>query len=199
MSIFVEYKKDIRTLGIDDSAFIRDKSTKTFVFGVVTRGYSIIEGILRTEILVDGLNATKAITDMIKQSKFRNQIKAIFLRSATIGAFNLINMPKLFEEIQIPVITVLSQAPNANKVKKALIRLKDRKQREEIISVNPAIKSMQFYNNSGRRCKIYFQQIGIEYDLQVKKLLEISSYVACYPECLRIADLIGKSFKNFII
>ena len=54
-------KENNRTIGIDDAAFNREKSTKTFVFGVVVRGYSLVEGVLRTEVQIDGISATKKI------------------------------------------------------------------------------------------------------------------------------------------
>ena len=62
MNILV-VKSNIRTIGIDDAAFQREKSSKTFVFGVVIRGHSFAEGILRTDVEIDGMNATDKISN----------------------------------------------------------------------------------------------------------------------------------------
>ena len=190
-------KSNVRTIGIDDAAFQREKSSKTFVFGVVIRGYSLVEGVLRTEIEIDGMDATDKICSMITKSKFHKQLKAIILGSSTIGAFNIINLNFLYEQTSIPAITVLPQLPKSNEVKEALSHLQDWKNRYDILDSNPPIHKMEFLNQIGRKCNAYVQQIGFEEIEMVKDILQITSYSSATPECLRLADLIGRSFKSF--
>ena len=192
-------KTHIRTIGIDDAAFQRDKSSKTFVFGVVVRDYSLIEGVLRTEIEIDGLDATLKIADMIVQSKFQNQLKAIILGSSTIAAFNVININLLNEKTEIPIINVLNQLPNDIEVKKALSHLPDWELRYEILTNNPPIQRVEFENQIGNKYEANIQQVGFSRLREVKNILEITSFSSSIPECLRIADLIGQSFKTFIM
>ncbi|MCG3215251.1 MAG: DUF99 family protein [Candidatus Heimdallarchaeota archaeon] len=192
-------KSNVRTIGIDDAAFQREKSSKAFVFGVIIRGYSLVEGVLRTEVEVDGKDATERICQMLIQSKFHNQVKSIFLGSATIAAFNIIDLNFLYEHTSIPVVTILSQIPNEDEVKNAISHLVDWKKRYEILSSNPPIQQINFVNQLGRKCSMYIQYAGFERITEVQKLLEIASYSSCIPECLRLADLIGQSFKSFII
>ena len=191
-------KKQIRTIGIDDAAFTRDKSSKTFVFGVIVRGSNLVEGIVKTEIVVDGLDATNKIGKMIIQSKFSNQLKAIILNSTTIGAFNIINMYELYEITGIPVITILTKLPNDEEVEKALSNFTDFQKRFETLQNNPSREVIIFENQNKQKCKVYVQQIGLESIREVKMLLSFIVNSSCVPECLRLADLIGKSFKDFI-
>lgn len=190
-------KAHIRTIGIDDSAFQRGKSSKTFVFGVVVRDYSLIEGILRTEVEIDGLDATLKIADMIQQSKFQNQLKAIILGSSTIAAFNVINLNLLNEKTKIPIINILNQLPNDAEVKKALSHLPDWEFRYNILANNPPIQRIEFENQIGNKYKVNIQQIGFDELKELKNILKITSFSSSIPECLRIADLIGQSFKTF--
>ncbi|OLS33218.1 MAG: hypothetical protein HeimAB125_00950 [Candidatus Heimdallarchaeota archaeon AB_125] len=192
-------KKNIRTIGIDDAAFSREKSTETFVFGVVVRGNNLVEGVLRTKILVDGLDATEKIIEMINRSKFQNQIKAIVLGSATIAAFNIINMVEIFQKTAIPIISILHKLPDNAEVKKALVHLPDWEKRFEILMSNPALEKIEFINVSGRACKIYVQYLGFKDTNEIKNLLKNTCYTSCIPESLRFADMIGQSFKDYMM
>jgi endonuclease V-like protein UPF0215 family len=192
-------KKDIRTIGIDDAAFQREKSKKTFVFGVIVRGYNLIEGILRTEIEVDGMDATEKISQMINTSKFIDQLKAIILGSSTIAAFNIIDMRKLYDNTSIPVLTILPQLPNENDVKRALSHLEDWKERYDVLSKNPPLQKINFKNQINRNCKMYIQHIGFIEDRDIKEILQFTTSSSSIPESLRLADMIGQSFKNHIL
>lgn len=192
-------KENIRTIGIDDAAFDRSISTKTFVFGIVVRGNSLVEGVIRTEIQVDGIDATEKIVEMIIESKFHEQLRAIFLRSSTIAAFNVINMNTLFEKTSIPVITLLSELPNEKDVKTAVSNLPEWKKRLSILNSNPPIKKINYRNKDNRDCKSFIQQVGLENDKEIRELLQLACFSSCIPESLRLADKIGQSFKNFVL
>jgi len=192
-------KKHIRTIGIDDAAFSREKSLKCFVFGVVVRGNNLVEGVLRTEITVDGLDATERIITMIKESKFLNQVKTIVLGSATIAAFNVINMEEIYQKTAIPTISIFHTPPNDAEVKKALSHLPDWEKRLEILMSNPNLEKVEFINQSGRKCKTYVQYLGFSNINEVKNLLQITTYSSCVPESLRLADIIGQSFKDYLL
>ncbi|MCG3226441.1 MAG: DUF99 family protein [Candidatus Heimdallarchaeota archaeon] len=192
-------KKNIRIIGIDDAAFQRESSTNTFVFGVIMRGYNLVEGILRTTVKVDGLDATEKISKMIIESKFIDQLKAIVLGSSTIAAFNIIDLRKLYENTSIPVMTVLSQLPNEKEVKGALSHLVDWEERYEVLKLNPPLQKMEFKNQMNRICNTYVQHIGLKDEKEVKELLQFTTYSSSIPEGLRLADMIGQSFKNYVI
>lgn len=192
-------KSNIRTIGIDDAAFQREKSSKTFVFGVVIRGHNLVEGVLRTDVEIDGMDATDRICKMVTESKFHTQLKAIILGSATIGAFNIIDLNILYEQTSLPTITVLSQLPKNGEVKEALLHLADWENRYAILTSNPSIQKIEFVNQIGRKCNAFVQQIGFEEINIVKNILHITSNSSAIPECLRLADMIGRSFKSFII
>lgn len=194
--IFV--KKNIRTIGVDDAAFSRNESINAFVFGIVVRGHSLVEGVLRTEVQVDGLDATDKIVSMIVESKFHEQLRAIFLRSSTIAAFNIINMNVLYEKTTIPVITILSEFPVETDMEQAIKNLPDWEQRLSILRSNPPIRKIIYKNKESRECNVLVQQIGLNRDKEIKELLQISCYTSCIPEGLRLADKIGQSFRDFI-
>ena len=71
-------KKEIRILGIDDSAFQKHVKKDILIIGTVFRGGQFLDGLVSTKIRVDGNNATKKITQMIEKSKFKPQLQAGF-------------------------------------------------------------------------------------------------------------------------
>jgi endonuclease V-like protein UPF0215 family len=192
-------KDCIRTIGVDDAAFQRKTSKNAFVFGVIVRGYNLVEGILRTMVEVDGWDATEKISEMIASSKYVTQLRAIILGSSTIAAFNIIDLRKLFDITKIPVITILSTLPNEEDVKTALSNLENWNERYNVLSSNPPIEEILFKNQIGKQYKKFFQQVGFTNTEQVREIIEISTYSSSVPECLRLADMIGQSFKNYKI
>ncbi len=190
-------KDCIRTIGVDDAAFQRKTSKNAFVFGVIVRGYNLVEGILRTIIEIDGWDATEKIGEMIVSSKYATQLRAIILGSSTIAAFNIIDLRNLFNITDIPVITVLPTLPNEENVKTALSNLENWNEKYNTLISNPPIEEIIFKNQIGKQYKKFFQQVGFTNTEQVRKVIEISTHSSSIPECLRLADMIGQSFKNY--
>ena len=116
-------KNFIRTMGIDDAAFQRKDSKNTFVFGVVVRGHNLVEGVVRTTVKIDGWDATEKISRMISSNKFTDQLKSIMFGSATIAAFNIIDLNELYETLGIPLLVILHSEPNEKDVVNALKNL----------------------------------------------------------------------------
>ena len=51
-------KSEIRVLGVDDGKFVPHSEGKASVVGVVFRGGCSIEGVMHTNIAIDGFDAT---------------------------------------------------------------------------------------------------------------------------------------------
>ena len=81
-------KQQIRLLGIDDSPFtFNDKYTT--IIGVVMRGGEYLECVLRNQISIDGNDATYVCKEMIKNTRHREQLKAMLLDGIALGGFNI--------------------------------------------------------------------------------------------------------------
>ncbi len=192
-------KQNIRSIGIDDSAFQRSSSRRTFVFGVIVRGNSLVEGVLRTEVTIDGFDATDRIGKMIVDSQFMPELKVIFLNSSTIGALNIIDINELYHVTSIPVIVLLSKQPDRDKIINALVHTKNYDKKIQILDSAPEIIQLSYKNYVGRVCSINAQFIGLKSKKEAIDFLKITTFSGCIPESLRVADLIGRSFKDFIL
>jgi endonuclease V-like protein UPF0215 family len=91
-------KPEIRVLGVDDGVF--KPHTKGFVpvVGVVFRGGYWLDGVMHTKVKVDGLEATKKIASMIRNSPHYKQLRVIMLNGVTIAGFNVVDIKRLNED-----------------------------------------------------------------------------------------------------
>ena len=69
-------KQQIRLLGVDDSPFTFTEKYAT-VIGVVMRGGEYLECVLRSQVAVDGSDATYVCKEMIENTRHKKQLKSV--------------------------------------------------------------------------------------------------------------------------
>ncbi|PAV11901.1 hypothetical protein ASJ81_08370 [Methanosarcina spelaei] len=175
-------KPEIRILGIDDSALFNEK---VMIVGAVFRGGNWIDGVLRSEITKDGLDATEVICRMIKKSKHYGQIRTVILDGITYGGFNVVDIQMLYRETGIPVVVVMRSYPDFEKIKSALKYFSDGAERWTIIKRAGKVERI-----SGEKSPIYIQRAGIGIET-VKKIIQLTSIRSNIPEPLRVAHMIA--------
>ncbi|MFZ2411288.1 MAG: DUF99 family protein [Candidatus Methanoperedens sp.] len=174
-------KPQIRILGIDDSALINEKVT---IIGTFFRGGEQLDGILRSEITKDGMDATGIIIRMIKNSKYYTQIRVIMLDGVTYAGFNPIDLKNLYDETNIPVIVFMRSCPDFEKIKLALGQLPEKDKRWDIIRHAGRIYKIAQEN------PVFIQLCGIDKDSAVE-IVRMTSVHSNIPEPLRVAHLIA--------
>ncbi|MBW3002113.1 DUF99 family protein [Candidatus Woesearchaeota archaeon] len=173
-------RKEIRILGIDDGPFNKFKDKEVLIVGTLFRGGSFIDGVMSTKAKVDGKDSTLKITRMINKSKFKKQLRAIFLNGIAVGGFNVIDVKQLNKKTKIPVIVVIRNYPDLKKIFKALDNLKMKKQKKLIEDLPKPTKVG----------KIYIQHIGISLS-DAKEMLKLTCTHSYIPEPIRVAHLIA--------
>ena len=174
-------KREWRVIGIDDVSFEKFKSKTTLLIGVVSRLTGRVDGILSSRVKVDGLDATRKIEEMISRSKFRPQIKVIFLGGISFAGLNVVDIKALNEKLGIPVIVIMRKKPNMDRFLKALDHGSKPELRKKIV-----MKAGEVL----RVGKIYVQLAGIDYE-KAKKIIKASAIYSEVPEALRLAHLIA--------
>jgi len=181
-------KDEIRILGFDDAPFKPRSNEKILVIGVIYRGGNFLDGILKTEITGDGMDATESIIKLIKNSRHKDEIRVIIFKGITIGGFNLIDIKKIYNETKIPVIVITRKKPNLNKIKKALKNFVDFEERWLIVKSTGKIYKLEIKKNKS----LYYQFIGLKKE-EVEKIIKISSTRSLIPEPLRVAHMIASA------
>ncbi len=173
-------RKEIRIIGIDDGPFNKFKDKEVLVVGTLYRGGNFMDGVMSTKAKVDGTDSTDKIARMINKSKFKPQLRAIFLNGIAVGGFNVIDVKKLNKKTKVPVVVVIRSYPNYKKIYSVLTKLKMTKQKKLIESLPKPTKVG----------KIYIQNIGITL-AKAKEMLKLTCTHSFIPEPIRVAHLIA--------
>lgn len=102
----LDQKKRIRCLGIDDAPFKKARGSSVDVSGIVCTD-TRFEGMLWFSIEKDGVDATQNIIDVLKASKFLEQLHVILLDGIALGGFNVVEVNRLSLELSLPCIAVM--------------------------------------------------------------------------------------------
>ncbi len=189
---FRSVKREIRVLGVDDGVFVPQKRGKALIVGVVYRGGLWLDGVMHTEIEVDGLDATEKIASMIKSSPHYAQLRVIMLNGLTFAGFNVVDIKRLYGETGLPVIVVSREKPNLDEIKKALEKLPHKEKRWKMIENAGKLLEVNVRNTGS---SIYVQLAGLN-EKDARKIVRITSTRSNIPEPLRVAHLIASGITQ---
>jgi len=182
---FYRIKDEVRILGLDDGPFKRG-DRQVLVVGVVYRGGKFLDGVVSTKVRVDGLDATKKLALMIKDTRF-GDLRVVMLDGLAFGGFNMVDMQKLYEETGLPVIAVTRDKPNLEDIANALEHLKNKRWRWACIE--KAGEPAKVETKPGRF--IYMQHHGINRG-DAEAIVKLSATRSLLPEPIRAAHLIAQ-------
>ena len=173
-------RREVRVIGIDDGPFFKFRKGRVIVVGTVYRGGDYMDGLVSTTAKVDGSDSTNNVARMINKSKFKSQLRCIFLKGIAVGGFNIIDLPKLSKLTKLPIIAVTRQNPDIPFIIKTLVRL----------SMSDKVRLITQLPQPTKIGRVYVQYINIDLD-RVKEFLKVTTLHSYIPEPLRIAHIIA--------
>jgi endonuclease V-like protein UPF0215 family len=123
---------------------------------------------------------------MLLESKFHPQLHLVLLDGIGLGGFNLIDLPLLSQQVQLPCVAVMRKYPNLEKMKAAISLLPHPEKRLQILAKAGEIKV---------KPPFFFQVCGLSAGLTVRVLQRLTDR-GNVPEALRIAHLIASAVIN---
>ena len=184
---FRSIKPEIRVLGVDDGAFVPRTRGTVKVVGVVYRGGCWFEGVMQTEVTIDGLDATEKMAAMITGSPFYAEIRVVVLDGVTFAGFNVVDISELSRRVNLPVISVVREKPDLDGIRSALRNLPDFEVRWR--AMENAGKLFEVETRRGEN-PVYIHISGILLD-DAKKIMKKTSTHSLVPEALRVAHIIA--------
>jgi len=191
-SNFGVIKPEIRVLGVDDGVFTPHVESLVPVVGVVFRGGYWLDGVMHTEILVDGFDATERISNMITSSPHYEQLRVIMLNGITFAGFNVVDIKALNAMTGLPVIAVTREKPDLPLIRKALKHLPRSEERWKAV-LNAGEISEVSTRKEGE--KIYLHAAGVSL-VDAEKIVRLTSTRSNIPEALRVAHLIASGISH---
>jgi endonuclease V-like protein UPF0215 family len=184
-------KAEIRVVGVDDGVFVPHTQGKCDVIGVVFRGGYWLDGVMRTQIEIDGMDATEKIAEMITSSPHYGQLRIIMLDGVTFAGFNVVDTSKLFEMTKLPVIAVTREKPDFDDIRKALENLPFAEERWK--AIKNADKIVKVFTKGEKA--VFMQVTGIE-ESTAKRIVKSTATRSNVPEALRVAHLIASGLTG---
>ncbi len=185
-------KPEIRVLGVDDGIFVPHTKGTVDVVGVVYRGGYWLDGVMRTEVTIDGMDATEKIAAMIKKSPHYQELRVVILNGITFAGFNVVDINELFKKVDLPVIAVTREKPDLEKIRKALENLPECERRWQAIKSAGKIIEVQTRNTEEA---VYMQIAGVSQE-DAEKILKSTSTRSNIPEALRVAHIIASGLTR---
>jgi hypothetical protein len=170
----------IRVIGFDDAPFLRNAGGTVSIAGVVCAG-TRFEGMVWGQVEQDGWDATDAILGLLLGRKFLPQLHIVLLDGIAFGGFNVIDLPKLSEQLKLPCVAVMRRRPNLSAVEQAIHRLPQPERRLQLLHRAGTIHTHPPF---------FFQVCGASPDVTFSVLKRLTD-CGKVPEALRLAHLIG--------
>jgi len=185
-------KPEIRVLGVDDGAFVPHSGGSVSIIGVVYRGSFWFDGLMHTEVTVDGFDATDRIAEMILTSPHYKQLRVAILNGVTFAGFNVVNIKTLHRRIKLPLIALTQKKPNLIEIRKALENLPKSEQRwRDILDAG----SEYVIPARNGKSKLYVHLAGLS-EQNAVRIIQIASSRSNIPEPLRVAHLIASGISK---
>jgi endonuclease V-like protein UPF0215 family len=176
-------KQLVRVLGIDDGPF---KFSDEFVpiVGVVMRG-GYLDGVMRSQVKVDGDEATSVVIDIINRSRYKEQVRVLMLNGIALGGFNVVDLEEVNKKTGIPCISITRDRPDYKAMEKVLKTKFDDWERRWAIIGHDDLMTV----DTGHK-PLYVRAHGID-DNEAKRFIVRSILRGALPEPLRIAHIIA--------
>lgn len=175
-----DLKTEARVVGFDDAPFRKGIDHETLVVGTIYRGGQFMDGVISTRVKVDGHDATRKIADLAVKTKFYPQLQAILLDGIAVGGFNVIDIQQLNEKTNLPVVVVIRDYPDYEKIESALVK----------IGMRAKIKLLRKAGEPEPVGEIFIQCAGCSHS-EAEKIVRLTSAHSQIPEPLRAAHLIA--------
>ena len=185
MPITRQVRPGMRLLGIDDGPFaFTDRSVA--LIGVLARIDGHVDGVLRTDVSVDGTDATEVIAAMVEGSRFSTQPAVMLLDGAAVGGFNVLDLDGLFARLGITQISITRDRPDRDAIHAALESRfgADAQRRMELLHIDEVVEVP--LPTGALWCRF----VGIDQDFGAQ-VVRAATPVGVVPAPLRLAHLIA--------
>jgi len=188
----MKMKENPIVIGFDDATFhLKSGSETTKLIGVVCQGIRIVN-VVKADITIDGHDGTERLIELVTQNE--KHVQFIFTHTITFAGFNIVDLEKIYNELNKPIIAINEKEVDLDGVTNALEKNFPIKANEKIQHI---LNAGELYHTkiptAGGLSSIYFHKKGINIK-DVESLLLKICLDSKLPECIRIAHLIGRLF-----
>ena len=168
-------------IGFDDAPFSKDYVGPVKIVGTVFARLRL-NGVLIGEVEKDGTDAAEQLIQLVKQSKFFENVQLIMLQGIALGGFNVIDIFQLHEQLALPILVISRHQPDMDAIRDALLeRISDGAHKWALIE---RLGPME------QAANVYVQRVGLTLT-QATTVIRHFIVEGNIPEPLRTAHLIA--------
>lgn len=171
----------------DDGPFEFKSKGKGILVGVIFRGGQFIDGLLKTEVEIDGLDATEKIIEKVLKTRHKD-LRVIMLDGITFAGFNTVDIKEIYEKTKLSVIAINRKKPDLKQFISTLEKLPEPEKRLKAVE-----NAGPIYWVSIKDKRICFQCSGIKKE-DAEEIIKTTTTMSLIPEPLRVAHLIATGF-----
>lgn len=108
------------TVGFDDAPFPPGHQGDVPIVGAVYSG-TRFDGVVIGAVRKDGFDGAARICTIIENSKFHEHIQLVLMQGVTMAGFNVVDVFRLSDRLEIPIVVVSRRRPDFNSIKHALL------------------------------------------------------------------------------
>ncbi len=169
-------------IGIDDAPFPRHHRGDVTVVGSVFTGCRL-DGVLCGKVRRDGANATAQLVRLIGDSRFYGHLQLVMLQGIALAGFNVIDIWRLSEALQRPVLVVCRKKPDYAAIARALL--------EKVPGGKRKWRLIQKAGDMEPLGGLYIQRAGIDLE-QARSVIDKTAIHGIIPEPLRTSHIIAR-------
>ena len=173
-------KPGTRFLGIDDSSHDKFNDETASLVGVTYRGTEFIEDIRKTQVEMDGGDATDRVLELYRTAE-ASEIGYILLDGISFAGLNTVDLEEIHDETGKPVIAVTKNRPDREKFYEAL----------EIVGNEDGFWELDDPVKLELKDGETFLQFAGCTEEEAKEAVRNSTIHGLTPEPIRVADMIG--------
>ncbi len=168
-------------VGFDDAPFAHEHYGDVRVVGAVC-SRTRLDGVLSGKVRRDGVNATDELIRLVSTMKFSDHVRAVLLQGIALAGFNVVDIHRLSQELDVPVLVAVRKQPRLHLVHEALIeRTRGGKRKWKLIQAAGALEQIG---------PMWVQRVGLTRP-DATQLLKATTLHGNLPEPLRLAHLIA--------
>jgi endonuclease V-like protein UPF0215 family len=181
--------------GIEDGSFeaFRRGSTEAdqYTLLCLTRMQgTVIQDVLLRRILVDGLDATEKLLDMLSGLR----VDAVILGGVTFAGFNVVDVECVNSGSGVPVIVFSAERPDAEATLAALRKhFSDWRERWSRYEALGEIRALRI----GGYPAVYYECVGCSAAFAEDVLVDQAVYIRT-PEAVRVAGMVAKGLSSAV-
>jgi endonuclease V-like protein UPF0215 family len=173
-------------IGFDDAPFERHHRGDVMIVGAFYAG-NRLDGILSGKVRRDGANSTSTLTRLVAGSRFYPQLQVILLQGIAFAGFNVVDIHRLHQVLDRPVVVVARYLPNLEKIRDALLG-----------HVPGGRRKWRLIERAGPMepiAGVYVQRAGLSIP-QTEALIRAHALHGRLPEPLRTAHIIASGISR---